>query len=184
MKQIIWALILVFLVCSLGAADFSIEKAMKIDAFMKKVAKNHRKVPFLSKVTFTQQELNSYLNLIYLKNYAPEVKFIELRLDKENLVSGTLKVKLTGEKYEKVPSFLKDFELEFSGSVETDNRRMRYIFENIRINGTNFSPEILDEAFGAAQTDFKVQKSMFDWFSLMPGLKDVKIDYRKITLFY
>lgn len=184
MKLKIWALLLVFLTCSLGATDYSIQKAMRIDAFMKKVAKNNRKVPFLRKTTFTQHELNSYLNLIYLKKYAPEVKFLELILDKENMVSGSMKVKLTGEKYDKVPSFLKDFELEFSGSVETENRRMRYIFENIRINGTNFSPEILDEAFGAAQTDFKVQKSMFDWFSLMPGLKNVKIDYRKITLFY
>jgi len=184
MKRIIYALLLVFLVSSLGAADFSMEKAQRVDTFMKKIAKNSRKAPFLRKVTFTQQELNSYLNLIYLKKYAPEVKFIELILDKENMVTGSLKVKLTGEKYDKVPAFLKDFELEFNGRVETDNYRMRYLFEDIRINGTNFSPEILDEAFAAAQTDFKVQKSMFDWFSLMPGLKDVRIDYRKITLFY
>ena len=138
----------------------------------------------MKKVTFTQSELNSYLNIVYIKRYTPEVKFIKLKLENKNYVSGSMEVKLTGEKYEKVPSFLKDFEIDFSGKVECENRRMRYIFEKLKINGTSFSPEILDEAFYAAQTGFKIKKSIFDWFNLLPGLKDIKIDHKKITIFY
>lgn len=184
MNRKIWLWVLILFGFSCFGAEFSSQQALKIDNFLKRIAREQRKSPFLKKVTFGQQELNSYLNLIYVKKYAPEVKYINLKLDKNNFISGSLKVKLTGEKYESVPGFLKDFELEFSGKVECDNYRMRYMFEEIRINGTSFSPEILDEAFSAAQSGFKVQKSIFDWFSLVPGLKKVLTDDKKIILYY
>jgi hypothetical protein len=174
----------IFLNCFLGASDYSIDQARKIDAFLKKIAKDKRNSVFLKKISFTERELNSYLNLIYLKKYAPEVKSIHLGLHKNNNVTGEMKVKLAGEKFEKVPSFLKEFRLTFSGVVECENYRIRYMFEKLEINGTSFSPEILDEAFYAAQTGFDVKKSIFDWFSLMPGLKNVLTDTKKITLFY
>ncbi len=184
MNKKIWIWVLILFAFSCFGAEFSAQQAKKIDDFLRRVAKEHKKYPFLKKVTFSQDELNSYLNLIYLKKYAPEVKTIKMKLDKNNWVSGSLTVKLTGEKYERVPGFLKDFELEFGGTVECDNYRVRYMFEDIRINGTGFSPEILDEAFSAGQSGFKIQKSIFDWFNLMPGLKKVLVDYKKITLFY
>jgi hypothetical protein len=109
---------------------------------------------------------------------------LKLDLRKTNRVSGVMKVKLTGEKYEKVPSFLKDFEIEFEGKLECENYRVRYQFEKMEINGTLFSPEILDEAFYAAQSSFKIKKSIFDWFSLLPGLKNMLIEHKKITIYY
>ena len=42
-----------------------------------------------------------------------------------------MKVYLAGKKYEKVPSFLKDIEIEFSGKLECENYRVRYIFEKM-----------------------------------------------------
>ena len=173
----------VFNIFSFGS-EFSVDKATKVDRFLKKARQKQKRSVFLRKITFTQDELNSYLNIIYTKKYAPEVKYIKLNLENGNYVNGTMKVKLRGQKYEKVPSFLKDIEVEFNGKVECENYRMRYFFEDLKINGTNFSPEILDEAFFAAQTNFKIKKSIFDWFDLLPGLKNSVIEYKKITLFY
>jgi len=166
------------------ATEFSGPKAKKVDLILKRIAKTKKHTPFLKKVTFTQDELNSYLNLVYIKKYTREVKYIELKLGRKNYVSGTVKVKLVGKKYSQVPSFLRDVEIDLSGKVECQNYRMRYIFEDLKINGTGFSPEILDEAFGAAQVNFKVKKSMYDWFNLFPGIKNIVIDHKKITLFY
>jgi len=164
--------------------EFSPALAKRVDATLKRLGKIKKRTVFLKKVTFSQEELNAYLNLIYAKRYTPEVKYLKLKLDKKNQVDGTIKVKLKGKKYEKVPSFLRDIEVELSGKVECENYRMRFLFDQIKVNGTNFTPEVLDEAFGAAQANFKVKKSMYDWFQLMPGIKSVTIDYKKITLFY
>lgn len=164
--------------------EFSMEKAKRLDITLKRLAKRKRKAVFLKKVTFTQEELNSYLNLIYAKRYTPEVKYVKLKLEKNNHVSGTIKVKLEGKKYEKVPSFLRDIEVETSGKVECQNYRMRFLFEELKVNGNSFSPEILDEAFTTAQSGFKIKKSMYDWFQLLPGIKSITVDYKKITIFY
>lgn len=164
--------------------EFSWQKAKRIDETLKRVAKYKKPRVFLKKLTISQSELNSYLNLIYRKKYTPEVKYIKLKLEKENHVNGTMKIKLEGKKYKDVPAFLKDIEVEVSGKVQCQNYRMRFNFEKLRVNGTSFSPEVLDEAFGAAQVNFKVKKSMYDWFDLMPGIKNIVVDEKKITLFY
>jgi len=164
--------------------DYSMEKAKRLDDTLKRLGKEKRQGVFLKKITFSQDELNSYLNLIYVKRYTPEVKYVKLNLEKNNIVSGTIKVKLEGKKYENVPGFLKDIEVETSGKVECQNYRMRFLFEEIKVNGSSFSPEILDEGFGAAQSGFKVKKSLYDWFQLLPGIKSIVIDYQRITIFY
>jgi hypothetical protein len=165
--------------------EFSKEKAKLVDLTLKRIAKNKkRRSPFLRKISFSQNELNSYLNLIYAKQYTPEVKYIKLKLEKDNFVSGTVKVKLEGKQYAKVPNFLKDIEVETAGKIECNNYRMRFMFETLRVNGTSFSPEVLDEAFSTAQSGFKVKKSLYDWFSLLPGIKNIVIEYKKITIFY
>jgi len=186
MKRIMAALTLMSLgiVAAASTAEFSMEKAKKVDTFLRRIGERDRQAVILKKMTFTERELNSYLNIFYIRRYAPEVKRIQLKLLRHNRVSGSLHIKLAGKKYEKVPSFLKDVEIEFAGKVECENYRMRYVFDQIRINGTTFAPEILDEAFYAAQTNFRLKKSIFDWFSLLPGLKNVVIDYKKITIYY
>ena len=164
--------------------EFSWQEAKRIDDTLKYIAKNRKPRVFLKKITFNESDLNSYLNLIYSKKYTPEVKYIKLKLQKENYVSGTMKIKLEGEKYQAVPAFLKDIDVEASGFVKCQNYRMRFNFEKLKVNGTSFSPEVLDEAFGAAQVNVDVKKSMYDWFDLMPGIKNIVIDEKKVTIFY
>ena len=139
---------------------------------------------FLKKATFSEAELNSYLNLIYTRKYAPEVTFIDLRLKDKNQVDGSLKVKLAGEKYAAVPQFLRDTEVRFRGTFECSNYHMRFVFSELVINGSHFSPDVLDEAYGAAQFNARVKRSIFDWFTLLPGLKNVQCSEKTIIFFY
>lgn len=181
MKRIIPIILLLPLMAF--SSEFSSQKAKKVDNYLKKISLKKKSV-IMKRVTFTETELNSYLNIIYSRRYAPEVKYLKLNLKKENFVSGNMKVILKGEKYAKIPSFLKDFEIDFEGKIECSRYRMRYNFEKIKINGTTFSPEILDEAFFAAQTNYKIKKSIFDWFRLLPGIKNIKTENKKITIYY
>jgi hypothetical protein len=167
-----------------AAADFSLDKAKKIDNFLNRIAQRRQPSLFLKKVSFSETELNSYLNLIYVKKYAPEVTFIELRLRDKNLASGTVKVKLDAEKYAAVPEFLRDVAITFNGKFECSNYHMRFIFQELVINGSNFAPEILDEAFTAAQFNVKTKKSIFDWFTLLPGLKKLQSSEKTIYFYY
>lgn len=177
-----------FLFLALAAAamagDFSLEKAKKVDGFLTRIAARRQPALFLKKATFSENELNAYLNLIYSRKYAPEVSFIELRLKDENRVDGSLKVKLAGEKYSAVPQFLRDTEVRFSGKFECSNYHMRFAFSELVINGSHFSPDVLDEAYGAAQFQARVKRSIFDWFTLLPGLKNVQSSEKTIIFYY
>ncbi|MCX6555089.1 MAG: hypothetical protein NTZ12_08765 [Candidatus Aminicenantes bacterium] len=172
------------LAAGMGAADFSMEKAKKIEKFLERIASRRQPSLFLKKTTFSESELNSYLNLLYTKKYAPEISFIELRLRDKDEVSGSLKVKLDGEKYAAVPQFLRDIDVSFQGKFECSNYHMRYVFRELVINGSPYSPDVLDEAFNAAQINAKTKKSLFDWFTLLPGLKKVQSAEKTIFFYY
>ncbi len=178
------AWILLLLCGWLAAEEFSPEKASRVDDFLTRVARRRSSGIFLKKATFSEEEINSYLNLIYLKRYAPEVGYISLRLKEKNQVGGTMKVKLSDKTYGAVPSFLRDINVQFDGRVECAHYRMRYLFDRLIVNGASFSPELLDEAFTAAQVRAKVKRSLFDWFALLPGLKNAAIAEKAITFFY
>jgi hypothetical protein len=184
MKQKIVACLLLILAAVAAAADFSLEKAKRVDGFLTRIAARRQPSLFLKKMAFSENELNSYLNLIYVKKYAPEVTLIDLRLKDKNLVSGSLKLKLAGEKYAAVPQFLRDVEVRFNGKFECSNYHMRFAFTELVINGSNFSPDVLDEAFAAAQINAKTKRSIFDWFTLLPGLKNVMSSEKTIYFFY
>jgi hypothetical protein len=172
------------LAVAIAAADFNLEKANKIEQFLNRIANRLQPSLFLKKTAFNESELNSYLNLIYVKKYAPEITFIELRLRDKDQVSGSVKVKLAGEKYDAVPQFLRDVDVSFQGKFECSNYHMRYVFQELVINGSIYSPEILDEAFAAAQFNAKTRKSIFDWFTLLPGLKKVQSTEKTIYFYY
>jgi hypothetical protein len=172
------------LAASLTAADFNLEKARKIEQFLNRIASRRQPSLFLKKATFSEMELNSYMNLLYTKKYAPEVTFIDLRLRDKDEVNGSVKIKLSGDKYAAVPEFLRNIEVSFQGKFECSNYRMRYVFQELLINGSRYSPEILDEAFGVAQLNVKTRKSIFDWFTLLPGLKKVQCSEKTIYFYY
>ncbi len=176
--------LLLGLALMMRAGDYSMEKAMKIDGFLERIAAPRPASLFLKKAVFSESELNAYLNLIYTRKYAPEVTFIELRLKDKNLVAGSLKIKLAGEKYSAVPLFLRDSEVRFRGAFECSNYHMRVVFSELVINGTHFSPDVLDEAFAAAQFTAREKRSIFNWFTLLPGLKNVQSSEKKIVFFY
>jgi len=185
MKKRTLACLIMILVVTWGiSSSHSMEDARKMDRLLTRIAQESRERVVLRSVEFTQSELNAYLNLIYIPQYAPEVEFVDLVLQNDNAVSGTMAVKLEGEKFERLPSFLRDFEVQFSGRLESQNQRMRYIFGDIRINGTRFAPEVLDEAFSSAQVGVDIKQSIFDWFTLLPGLKKVAVESGRITLFF
>jgi len=177
-------LLLLGLAMTAVAADFSLEKAKRVDGFLARIAAPRPRSLFLKKAVFSESELNSYLNLIYTRKYAPEVTVIELRLKDKNRVDGRLKIQLAGEKYAAVPQFLRDSEVRFRGTFECSNYHMRFVFSELVINGSRFSPDVLDEAYGAAQFNASVKRSIFDWFTLLPGLKNIESSERTIVFFY
>ncbi len=189
MKKLFHISLIFFLTASLLSAvssdrKYSEEEARKLDGFMKRMMKKRNRSVYMKKKAFTESELNSYLNLIYLKKYVPEIKTISIALEKKNRVEGEISLLFKGEKYKALPSFLKEFDVEFSGTLECSNYRVRFIFDDLKVNGATFSPDLLDQAFSATQSSNKVKKSMYDWFAMVPGIKSVKIDKGSLTVFY
>lgn len=160
------------------------EKARQMDIFLKKIARESKPRVFLRRKTFEQKTVNSYLSLIYLPRFAREVKDVRLNFHKDNWVSGRVSIHLTGKKYEKLPGFLQEMDLELNGVIESRPEQMRFLIKELRLNGTAFSPELLDEAFSTFQGGNKMKRSIFDWFTLLPGIKRISCDEGRLTLFY
>lgn len=168
----------------LGAVVFSPEQGRRVDDFMARIAKRRSGALFLRKATYSATELNSYLNLFYTKKYAPEITYILLELKDDNRLRGSAHAVLKGKRYDAVPSFLRNVEVRFAGRIESNNSRMRFLIEELVVNNANLSPGFLDEAYGAAQGGAKVKKSIFDWFSLLPGVKGISCSKDRITFLY
>ena len=185
MRKKIFACVFLFSACLVfQAAEFSMDQARRVDDFLTRISQKPNKTIFLKKVTFSESELNSYLNLIYTKKNAPEVTYIYLNLDDKNQIAAEAKVKLTGAKDDAVPEFLRDITIKCKGKIECTNYRMRFLFDELFVNNTRFSPEILDEAYSTAQGSVNIKKSLFDWFTLLPGLKNVTTSSKTITFLY
>lgn len=183
MKRI--ALLILILPLVIGAEQFSMAKAKRLEQFLSRIGQRRPgQELFLKKAIFTEDDLNSYLNLVYIKKFTPEVTYIKLNLKPKSGIEGNIKIKLLGKEYEKVPAFLRDITIDFTGVVESTTSRMRFIFEKLVINGTQYNPEVMDEIFQTAQINVKVKKSLFDWFTLLPGLKQIAIDEDKIICYY
>jgi hypothetical protein len=184
MKTALRLAALLALAAASWASDWQLEKALRVDAFLGRIAAPRPPSVFLKRAAFSEGELNSYLNLVYAKKYAPEISFIQLRLQDENRVDGSLKLKLDAKKYAAVPAFLRETEVRFRGAFETAHQRMRFVFSELAINGARFAPDALDEVFAAAQAGAKAKRSLFDWFTLLPGLKGVQSSEKTIFFLY
>jgi len=178
-------LLLLLMPLWLSTQDLSLEKAKRMDGFLNRIAQRRGgEALFLKKVVFSEHDLNSYLNLVYIKKYTPEVTLIHINLEDKNEIGGNCKIKLLGKAYEQVPNFLRDIDVSFVGIVDCTSNRMRVLFRKLVINGTAYNPEVIDEFFQTAQINVKVKKSLFDWFTLLPGLKQIAIEEDKIVCFY
>ncbi len=177
-------LLLAGLAAAPAAAGYAPEQGKRIDSFLARIGARRSGALFLRRATFSQTELNAYLNCFYNKKYAPELSAIELDLKDDNRLSGTARVLLKGKRYDTVPAFLRDIEVRFAGRFEAANTRMRFLVEELVVNGAHLSPEVLDEAYSAAQGKAKVKKSIFDWFTLLPGLKGLSCSRGKVTFLY
>lgn len=183
MKRI--ALLIMILPLLISAEEFSQAKAKRLEQFLARIGQRRPgQALFLKKAIFSEDDLNSYLNLVYIKKFTPEATYIKLKLKPKSRIDGNIKIKLLGKEYEKVPTFLRDITIDFSGVVESTTNRMRFIFEKLVINGTQYNPEVMDEIFQTAQINVKVKKSLFDWFTLLPGLKQIAIDENQIVCYY
>jgi hypothetical protein len=184
MKPFIRFLLLTLLTVGLPSANFSVEEGRRVDDFLTRIAQRRSGALLLRKDTFSASELNAYFNLFYNKKFAPELTYLNLDLKDDNLLSGTAKVELKGKRYNAVPAFLRNVEVRFSGRIESGNRRMRFLINELVVNGAHLSPAIIDEAYSAAQGGAKVKKSIFDWFTLLPGVKGVSCSQGRATFLY
>jgi hypothetical protein len=184
MNRRLLPLLLAGLAALLAAADYSLEQGRRIDDFLTRIGARRSGALFLRKATFSQTELNAYLNLFYNRKFAPEVSAIELDLKDDNRIDGSARVLLKGKRYDSVPAFLRNIEVRFAGRFECTNYRMRFLIEELIVNGAHLSAEVLDEAYSAAQGQARIKRSIFDWFSLLPGVKGLSCSRGKVTFLY
>lgn len=180
--------LLFFLVAlSIFADEFSINQARRVNGILNAIAQNRhlrQNTPVMKTVSFSQQELNAYINKIYCPKFIPEVQYFKISLYPENRVEAEADIELSEKKYPRIPAFFRSFHLKTVGDIYSREYRMRFDMETLEINGTGFSPEVLDETFGAFQSGYSVKRSLFDWFTLLPGIKKIATEYQKIIFYY
>ncbi len=158
--------------------------AERVAAFFERISGPRSESPFLRQATFSEIEFNSYFNLIHIPLQLPELRYLEMSFSPGNRISGRLQVELQADSYRLLPSGLRNARVEFSGLFECQAYQGRFILDELKVNGAAFSPNLLDELIQLVQSGKTKKKSLFDWYPLLPGLKQVKTGQASVTLFY
>jgi len=177
-------LLLLLPALNFNAAEYDREAAERVAAFLERISGPPSPSPFLREVTFSENECNSYLNLIHIPLNLPEVKHIGLAFAPENTISGEIQLDLQGNSYRLIPAGLRKATIEFSGIFECSNYLGRFLLRELRVNGASFSPHLLDELMQTVQLGQAEKKSLFDWYPLLPGLKQIRTDRGSVSLLY
>jgi hypothetical protein len=178
-------LILFFPVFASGIQDYSRQEAQKVLRVISDIEReSSRKTDdSLENISITESELNSYIAYRIEVEKAKVMKELRIKLFKKNRVEGKILIDLRGQE---IPRFLRpQMNLYFGGKLEVKGGLVRLILKDLFLEDQRIDPKVLDFiiALAAKVENYKVW-SIYDWFGLPYGIKDVQIQSHKAVFFY
>ncbi|GAG21814.1 unnamed protein product, partial [marine sediment metagenome] len=141
---------------------------------------NQRK---LQSVIVTESELNSYFAYRIEAEKEDIMKQLHLKIFKNNKIEGKILIDLRGQK---IPDFLRpEMNIYFAGKVEVNNRKGRILMKKLFLEDQSIQPQVLDAIiFIASKLQNSEPTSLYDWYELPFGIKDIKTKKQQAIFFY
>ena len=142
--------------------------------------KNQQK---LRSVVVQESELNSYIAYRIEAEKEEIMKQLHLIILKNNKIEGKIHIDLRGQK---IPDFLRpEMNIYFAGKVEVNNGQGRILMKKLFLEDQSIQPQILDAIiFIASKLQNYEPTSLYDWYELPFGIKDIKTKKQQAIFFY
>ncbi len=178
-------LIFFFSIVALGLQDYSRQEAQKVFRVISKIERESaRKADdSLENISISESELNSYIAYRIDVEKEKIMKELRIKLFKKNKIEGKILIDLSGQQ---IPSFLRpQMTLYFGGKLEVKGGLVRLDLKDLFLEEQRIDPNVLDFiiALGAKIENYKVW-SIYDWFELPYGIKNVKTQNQKAIFYY
>lgn len=166
-------------------SQYSIEEARRvfiiIEQLEQELLKNNQRE--LQSVTVTESELNSYFAYLIEAEKEDIMKQLHLKIFKNNKIEGKILIDLRGQK---IPDFLRpEMNIYFAGKVEVNNGKGRILMKKLFLEDQPIQPQVLDAIiFIASKLQNSEPTSLYDWYELPFGIKDIKTKKQQAIFFY
>ncbi len=166
-------------------SQYSIEDVRRVFIIIEQLEQdlinnNQRK---LQSVTVTESELNSYFAYRIEAEKEDIMKQLHLKIFKNNKIEGKILIDLRGQK---IPDFLRpEMNIYFAGKVEVNNGKGRILMKKLFLEDQPIQPQVLDAIiFIASKLQNSEPTSLYDWYELPFGIKDIKTKKQQAIFFY
>ncbi len=177
--------LLFYVLVSYGSTEYSLKEALKVLNIIEKVQSEQNTLSKgkLRKVTVTESELNSYIAFRIETEKEEIMKQLNLHILVNNRIEGNILIDLRGQN---LPGFLRpQMNLYFGGRVEVKEKKVRINIKKLFIEDVPIQPEILDVIIQiASKIENSEPTSLYDWYDLPFGLKDIKTQNGKAIFYY
>jgi len=166
-------------------SQYSLEEARQVFEIIEQLEQdllknNQRK---LQSVIVTESELNSYFAYRIEAEKEDIMKQLHLKIFKNNKIEGKILIDLKGQK---IPDFLRpEMNIYFAGKVEVNNGKGRILMKKLFLEDQPIQPQVLDAIiFIASKLQNSEPTSLYDWYELPFGIKDIKTKKQQAIFFY
>lgn len=174
-----------YVLASYGSTEYSLKEALKVLNIIEKVQseQNNLSKGKLRKVTVTESELNSYIAFRIETEKEEIMKQLNLHILVNNRIEGNILIDLRGQN---LSGFLRpQMNIYFGGRVEVKDEKVRINIKKLFIEDVPIQPEILDVIIMiASKIENSEPTSLYDWYDLPFGLKDIKTQNGKAIFYY
>lgn len=168
-----------------STSQYSIEEARKVFQIIgqlekEKLKDNQRE---WSSVVVQESELNSYFAYRIEAEKEDIMKQLHLKIKRNNKIDGKIHIDLRGQK---IPDFLRPtMDIYFAGKVEVKNGKGRILMKKLFLEDQPIQPQILDAIiFIASKLQNADPTSLYDWYELPFGIKDINTKRQQAIFFY
>lgn len=137
----------------------------------------------LDSVIVTESELNSYFAYRIEAENEEIMTQLHLKILKNNKIEGKIHIDLRGQN---IPEFLRpEMNIYFSGKVEVEDGKGRILMKKLFLEDQPIQPQVLDAIiFIASKLQNYEPTSLYDWYELPFGIKDIVTKKKQAVFFY
>jgi hypothetical protein len=169
---------------STAQSGYSMEEVQKVLALIDHILEDQqlRTDEGLKAVEIAESEFNAYMAFLIEADNEEVLREVHVNLLRNNRIEGKIHIDLRGQR---IPRFLKpEMNFYFAGRLHVDEGRARLAINEIFLENEPVQPALLELAILISSRIQGVEPvSLFDWYDLPYGIKDIKTK-DGIAIFY
>ncbi|WP_419657401.1 uncharacterized protein Dvar_65400 [Desulfosarcina variabilis str. Montpellier] len=184
-NKFFWIFILFAAMVLLGGIDQTTKDALKVQHILKTIERKPKQ-PDTNKESIaevSEKEVNAYIAYRLAREENPIVNNLTVNLLGNNQIQG--KVRIKADQLNLGGLLGKDLNFDFKGIVQTRDNAARLNLTDLFLDGYSVQPQVLDFVISSAGALYDTDVGRVgDWYTLPKGMKRVKVQKAKATIYY